>query len=107
VHVKGCPRVFALDPNRRIEVAWDERADERRKIRIRELSLDQPGILAQVTKSISQAGINIGGARVTTQPDQKANHTFDLWVADAKSLGAVMKEIQRIRGVLSVERVRA
>jgi GTP pyrophosphokinase len=107
VHVKDCRKVFALDPNRRIEVAWDEQADERRKIRIRVLSIDQPGILAQVTKSISQAGINIGGARVTTQPDQKANHTFDLWVADVKSLTAVMKEIQRIRGVLSVERVRA
>ena len=43
VHVKDCRKVFALDPNRRIEVAWDEQADERRKIRIRVLSIDRPG----------------------------------------------------------------
>ncbi len=107
VHARDCRKVFALDPNRKIDVQWDEQAEAPRKIRIRVLSLDQPGLLAQVTKSISQAGINIGGARVSTHPDQKATQTFDLWVQDVQSLTAVMKEIQRIKGVLSVERIRA
>jgi hypothetical protein len=31
---------------------------------------------------------------------------FDLWVADLRALTTVMKEIERVRGVLSVERVR-
>ena len=46
-------------------------------------------------------------SNVTTSPDQKALHTFDLWVSDVAMLNAVMREIGRIKGVLSVERLRA
>jgi (p)ppGpp synthase/HD superfamily hydrolase len=73
---------------------------------VRVRSADQPGLLAKVTKTISEAGINIGAARVTTSADQKAIQTFDLWVNDAGTLNAIMKELGRIRGVHSVERVR-
>jgi guanosine-3',5'-bis(diphosphate) 3'-pyrophosphohydrolase len=107
VHAKDCRKVFEFDPNRRIDVEWDEQTEMPRKIKVRVHSLDQPGLLAQVTKSISQAGINIGAARVNTHEDKRATQTFDLWVNDLRSLNAVMKEIGRIRGVLSVERVRA
>ncbi len=107
VHVKDCRKVFELDPNRKIEVAWDDLVDAPRKIKVRVLSLDKPGLLAQVTRSISQAGINIGGARVSTDGDRRATQTFDLWVTDLESLNRVMKEIGRIRGVHSVERVRS
>ena len=59
------------------------------------------------TKTISARGINIGAARVTTSRDQLAEQTFDVWVNDLATLNAVMKEISRIKGVLSVERVRS
>jgi GTP pyrophosphokinase len=70
-------------------------------------SQDRPGLLATVTKTISARGINIGAARVTTSRDQLAEQTFDVWVSDVKTLNAVMKEISRIKGVLSVERLRS
>ncbi len=70
-------------------------------------SLDRPGLLATVTKTISAAGINIGAARVTTSPDQMAIQTFGLWVNDVDTRNSVMKQIGRIKGVLSVERLRA
>ena len=60
----------------------------------------------KVTKTISAAGINIGAARVTTSADLKAVQTFDLWVSDVGTLTAVMREIGRIRGVVTVERLR-
>jgi GTP pyrophosphokinase len=107
VHVKDCRKVFELDPNRKIEVEWDDRVDVPRKIKVRVLSHDKPGLLAQVTRTISQAGINIGGARVSTDEERRATQTFDLWVTDLESLSRVMKEIGRIRGVHSVERVRS
>jgi guanosine-3',5'-bis(diphosphate) 3'-pyrophosphohydrolase len=106
VHVKGCAKVFELDPARRIDVEWDPAAAVPRRTRMRVRSVDQPGLLAKVTKTISAAGINIGAARVTTSRDQKAVQTFDLWVNDAGTLNAIMKEIERIKGVHSVERLR-
>ncbi len=107
VHQKDCRVVFHLDPQRRVEVEWDAAAQVARRIRMKVTSRDEPGLLAKVTKTISAAGINIGAARVATHPDRTATQSFDLWVSDVRTLASVMKEIERIKGILSVERVRA
>ncbi len=108
VHLKDCPKVFELDPERRIDVDWQTGAGNEvmRKIRMRVRSQDQPGLLAKVTKSISAEGVNIGAAVVTTSPDRLSEQTFDVWVPDVAKLNSVMKEIRKIKGVLSVERLR-
>jgi GTP pyrophosphokinase len=107
VHVRDCPRVFELEPDRRIDVTWAaDEASETRPIKVRVTSVDQPGILAKVTKSISAAGINIGAATITTGDGALAVQSFELWVSDLESLDKVMKEIQRVKGVRQVERVR-
>ncbi|HKA15342.1 MAG TPA: bifunctional (p)ppGpp synthetase/guanosine-3',5'-bis(diphosphate) 3'-pyrophosphohydrolase [Myxococcota bacterium] len=108
VHLKDCPKVFELDPERRIDVAWQPDAGNEavRKIRMRVRSQDQPGLLAKVTKTISAEGVNIGAAIVTTSPDRLSEQTFDVWVPDVAKLNSVMKEIRKIKGVLSVERLR-
>jgi GTP diphosphokinase / guanosine-3',5'-bis(diphosphate) 3'-diphosphatase len=106
VHQKDCRVVFHLDKQRRVDVDWDAEAQVARRIRMKVTSRDEPGLLAKVTKTISAAGINIGAARVSTHPDRTATQSFDLWVADVRTLASVMKEIERIKGILSVERVR-
>ena len=106
VHVKDCDKAFALDPARRIDVEWDSDAAVPRLIKMRVHSMDAHGLLAKVTKTISAAAINIGAARVTTSRDRKAIQTFDLWVNDVGTLNSVMKQIEGIKGVLSVERLR-
>ena len=107
VHQKDCPKIFELDPDRRIDAEWELDAKIPRKITVRVRSIDQKGLLAKVTKTISSAAINIGAAKITTSQDQKAIHTFDLWVTDVDTLNSVMKQIGRIKGVLGVERVRS
>jgi GTP pyrophosphokinase len=106
VHVKDCPKAFELDPARRIDVDWEPDAAAPWRIRMRVRSQDRPGLLAKITKTISAAGVNIGAARVTTSADQMALHSFDVWVNDVDTLNSVMKRIGKIKGVLSVERVR-
>lgn len=108
VHTRGCVKVFALDPARRIEVDWDAKSDVKRAVEIRVVSKDEPGMLAKITNTISAAGINIGSARVTTAETQGtgAEQFFELWVPDVQTLSAVMKEIRRVKGVRSVERLR-
>ncbi len=107
VHAADCRKVFELDPERRIDVQWDHEVTEPRRVKIRVRSLDRPGLLAQVTKCISAAGVNIDSARVTTNPDRTALQSFDVWVTDARSLSEVMKAVGKVKGVVSVERVRA
>ena len=108
VHTRGCVKVFALDPDRRIEVDWDTESETRRAISIRVLTRDEPGMLAKVTNTISAAGINIGSAKVSVNEDtgKFAVQTFELWVQDVNTLNGVMREIRKVRGVRSVERIR-
>jgi GTP pyrophosphokinase len=107
IHQKDCPKIFELDPDRRIDAEWESESKIPRKITVRVRSIDQKGLLAKVTKTISSAAINIDAAKVTTGQDQKATQTFDLWVTDVGTLNAVMKQIGKIKGVLGVERVRS
>ncbi len=106
VHQKDCPRVFELDRERCIDVQWDAEARVPRRIKIRVRSKDQPGILAKITNSISTAGVNIGAATITTDEDETAVQSFELWVMDVTLLEALMRDIGKIKGVLSVDRVR-
>ena len=106
VHARGCARVFELDPDRRIEVQWDTEKAIPRKVRIRVTSRDKPGILAKVTNSISAAGINISGVKVNIDEKERAIQSYELWVSNTRTLTAVMKELSRVKGVLSVDRLR-
>ncbi len=106
IHLEDCPRVFELDPERRISVQWDGENKVPRRIKIRVRSKDQRGILANITNSISAANVNIDAATITTGEDRSAVQNFDLWVPDVEKLNALMREIRKIRGVISVTRVR-
>jgi GTP pyrophosphokinase len=106
IHLKDCSKVFELDRERRIDVQWDEVAGEPRKIKIRVKSKDRQGILAKITKTISAAGVNIGAATITTDEGQAAIQSFELWVQDVSELNAIMKAINKLKGVINVERVR-
>ncbi len=106
VHSVECPKVFELDPERRVDVEWDRVDVTPRSIRIRVKTRDEQGILAKITKSISAAGVNIGDVRVTTDKDRHAVQSYQLYVTDLDTLKSVMKDIEKVKGVMSVERVR-
>jgi GTP pyrophosphokinase len=107
VHTRDCRAIFALDPSRRIDVEWDMEAGVPQQVAVRVKTRDEPGVLAKLTKVIATSRVNIGGAQVTTHEDRTATHAFDLWVTDAGSLNALMKELAKVKGVHSVERVRS
>ncbi len=106
IHLKDCPRVYELDRERRIDVQWDNESSMPRRIKIRVRSKDQPGILAKITNAISSAGVNIGAATITTDEGNAAVQSFEVWIQDVEKLNALMKSINKLKGVSSVERVR-
>jgi len=106
VHARGCARVFELDPERRIDVQWDAEKAVPRKVSIRITSRDRTGILAKITNTISAAGINISAVKVNVDEKDRAVQSYELWVGNTKTLNAVMKELSRVKGVLSVDRIR-
>jgi GTP pyrophosphokinase len=106
VHTRDCRKIFQMDPERRVAVTWKGEPGELRSVRVRLVSEDRPGLLAEVTNKISAQGINIGGGKIVTHGDNRATQTFDLSVRDRKHLDTIIKQISKIKGVLSVERLR-
>ena len=106
VHARDCSKIFHLDPERRVPVEWEATPGELRRVTVRIVSEDRTGLLAAISDRISAGGINIEGARISTSLNNRAVQTFDLQVRDRKHLESVLARLAKIRGVLSVERVR-
>ena len=106
VHADNCPRVLETDPERRIEVSWNRQKGATRSVKIRVYSMDQKGILATITKVITKCESNILRASVYTTSDGRGVHSFEVDVKDVQHLQRVMEAVQKIKGVMQVERVR-
>jgi GTP diphosphokinase / guanosine-3',5'-bis(diphosphate) 3'-diphosphatase len=106
VHTRACDKTLTLDPLRRVDVSWDTRAaDVKRPVSIRVVTDDRPGVLAQISKTISEAGMNISQATCRTTGLGRAVNTFEMAIGELKQLRSVMHDIEAIDGVVSVERV--
>jgi GTP pyrophosphokinase len=86
-----------------VDVTWDVKGDFKRLVQLRVVTSDRPGLLAKISHAFGEAGINIAQANVRTG-DERAVHSFEVSVGDLKQLTAVMKSIERIDGVFSIER---
>jgi GTP pyrophosphokinase len=105
VHTVGCDKVLTMDPQRRVDVSWDAKAaDVKRPVSLRVITGDRPGLLAKISQTFSDAGLNIAQANVRTTGDRAVNE-FEVGIGDLKQLNQVIRSLERIDGVFSVERV--
>ena len=107
VHTRDCPKALDLDPDRRIDVAWDNSFQSTHVVAIQVLCADKPGLLALVSKCFTDSGVNISQAHCRTREDGKAVNTFHANVSDLEQLKLVIRTLSRINGVFSVDRVAA
>jgi GTP pyrophosphokinase len=106
LHLAGCPIALATDPQRRVPVAWKAGEETVRPIELEVLCVDQPGLLAAMTKAIASAGVNISTAEVkTTGQEGRALSHFELKVSSATQLKNLMHTIAGIDGVMRVSRL--
>ncbi len=107
VHTRDCQKALDLDPDRRVDVTWDGKSKARRPVSIQVVCADKPGILAVISQSFTDAGVNISQAHCRATDDNKAVNTFSFNVQDLDQLKGVIRSIQKINGVFSVERIAA
>ncbi len=106
VHGIDCLRVMESDPQRRVEVEWDDAAGQFRPVQIEVVGIDSPGLLAAMSRAIASAGVNITSAQVRTAPDKRALNTFEVMVDSVDALNRVMRGLGKVKGVMKVSRVR-
>jgi GTP pyrophosphokinase len=106
VHAADCQQVLAADGARQVEVCWEHNGEVLRPAKLEVTCVDQPGMLAAMTKAIGAAGINISRAQVRPIPDRMALNTFEIMVGDIDALNRLIRALSRVRGVVKVGRVR-
>ncbi len=105
VHAAECPGVLQSDPERRVEVEWDLKKKSSHLVRVRVSCLDKKGILATVSGAVSNCEANIISANVHTSGDGRAQIVFTLDLQDRAHLDRVVKALQKIKEVSTVERL--
>jgi GTP diphosphokinase / guanosine-3',5'-bis(diphosphate) 3'-diphosphatase len=110
IHTLDCPNVQQLmyDSERKIKVEWDSDRKGSHQVTIKVLiGRDRPGVLAEITSAISSTNTNIAQAEIKVTEEKTGRNTFVLEVSDLNQLKAAIAAIQKVDGVIEVERVRA
>jgi GTP pyrophosphokinase len=105
VHRRHCAKAFEADPERKVEVSWDPRAKINRPVKLTVITANRPGILATVGQTFHNLGINISEATCRAGDDGRATNTFTFLCSDLNQLKGVVRKLQKIEGVVEVERV--
>jgi GTP pyrophosphokinase len=105
IHTRDCSKALDLDPVRRIDVAWDDDSKTLRPVAIQVTCEDRPGLLASISKSFTEHGVNISQAKCRTTEDGRGVNTFQVTVGHLDQLKTVLRSIQGIPGVVTATRV--
>ncbi len=108
VHRGDCPKSFELDQERKVDVQWTAKQaslGQERVVRLRVIAQDLPGLLKLMSEAFATKGINIESAEVRTTKDKKAICNFEVAVKDASQLTDAILELQKIKGIIGVNRI--
>ena len=106
VHVAGCRQILGLEPERRVPVQWHREAKVNHSAELRILSTDTPGMLADIANVCKAHSVNISRMSAHGVDGTRAEFRLEVSVVDVDHLQKLTKGIQRVKGVLSVERLR-
>jgi GTP diphosphokinase / guanosine-3',5'-bis(diphosphate) 3'-diphosphatase len=108
VHAAGCTNARALsarDPERFVEVEWAATGGKLFTVELLVEALDRTHLLSDITKTISDAGVNILSARVDTIEYRTALSRFAFRAASVQHVDEVIRKIRGIPDVYDVRRV--
>jgi guanosine-3',5'-bis(diphosphate) 3'-pyrophosphohydrolase len=104
VHRRECPKAMELDAARKVNVAWSSNARMDLPVDIRVTTNDRQGILALVSSVFTDHKLSIREANCRSETDRAVN-VFHVHVTDVKQLRTVMRDIEKLTGVMAVERI--
>jgi GTP pyrophosphokinase len=105
VHRATCVNALKMNPERQIEVEWNQETTESYPVKILVRSLDRVGLLADVAANITKNGANILSANTETQENQTVDSYFSLSVQGTEHLTQVVESLKQVKQVLEVKRL--
>ena len=105
IHKYNCRHIMDADPERLVEVVWEPSDHDVYVAKLRVITSDKKGILADISAILAQKDANILKATVQTTIDRKGIALFTVEVENYKQLQEIMGTIKKVKDVLLVERV--
>ena len=107
VHRRDCTNAANLlsQPERIVQVEWAASGGVGYLVAIQVEALDRTGLLSELTKALSDQGISITSALVSTTKDRLAKVRLTFECSDPQYLDHVINQMRRISGVYDVYRV--
>lgn len=109
IHRKDCINLISLikhDPEKVVDVSWGEK--EAKSSYVAEIKIktdDSVGLISDVSKTISDCGLNIVALNASSQSANKAMMTVKVEIKAIDQLKELMKKIRKIKGVTEVFRM--
>jgi guanosine-3',5'-bis(diphosphate) 3'-pyrophosphohydrolase len=105
IHKFDCRHIIDADPQRIVEVQWEPSEQEVYIAKLKVVSIDKKGILADTSAIIAKKDANIIQADVKTTTDKKGVSFFTVEVENYKQLEEIIGAIKKVKNVLMVERL--
>lgn len=106
VHRRDCRQVLNYDPSRLVDVEWADEVDKETKVKIKLLTVNRMGLLAEVTNAVAQLDADIIYSETTVQQEtNKASIIFEMLLKSSDQLDQIRRSIEMVPGVIKVERV--
>ncbi len=106
IHRADCPYLASTETFRQIPAEWDGGGGSQKlyPVKIQVVTVDKPGLLADITNALKAADVNVTKASVETTAENKGIAQFTIQVADQVHLEKVFGALKRLKEVISVRR---
>jgi GTP pyrophosphokinase len=105
IHRSDCPNLLFLvhEPERRLDIDWQEMAGERFVVRLAMEGIDRRGLYADVAAAVSATGTDIKSLELKTV-DGRVTGAAMVEVENLAHLERIMKAARRVKGISAVSR---
>ena len=108
MHRRDCTNAANLltHPERIVEVSWAPNSSSGYLVSIQVETLDRPGVLADITRTLADEQVNISSATVAVSKNQLAKLKMTFESTDPTHLHHVMATIRKVPGVYDAYRIK-
>lgn len=107
IHRRDCPNVKALEknPERFTHVEWSNQTKAPLRVEVQVEAYDRDHLLEDISRTLSESGISIVAAQITTARNNMVKDRFVFDVPEIDYLETVLQRIRRIDTVYDAYRV--
>jgi GTP pyrophosphokinase len=105
IHRSDCPNLLLLDdePERRLEIDWQEVRGERFIVRLVVEATDRRGLYADIASTVAETGTDIHRLELQSR-DARVVGAIEVEVENLPHLQKILRAVRRVKGVIEVSR---